>query len=385
MAVTIHSSPNTYTPSGNPLTFVFSSSMTAQDNFSYQVRIYIDGVLVETNQVFPESGIKAHFDCSDCAERYCNTINPQTSALLFDSANYVSLQCTVQEFYGTPPTAQASASSTIMTYKGKLSKSNFLNLLPSSYIFAASKLWLSLYPRTIKRYINLSYPSFFTFLTNNTSLQVIVTLYDVNDSAVFGYTSVVAATTEVSTYYLDEALLLVLGASQSEIDSTSYITLKVQTAAAAAVSEILTVYIDNRDYSGSAKHLVFLSTIGSLEHFTFIKRSKVKARVKGHEFEQSFGGFEDDGTYSYLLGGVTDFVKEIENTIDVSTDWLSESEQQWLVSELITSPLVYLYDNGSLIRVKVKESGYEYKTEENDMVFQEKITIHTYNDTSTVI
>lgn len=385
MSVTINTTPNDYTPSGNPLTFVFSSDQTGQANFSYLVNVYVDLVLIETNEIFPESGIYAHFDCSGVAERYCNTINPLTSTYKYDSANYISLKCEVFESYGSPAIPQASNSSTINTYKGKLSKSNFLSLLPSSYVFAASKLWLTLFPREEKRYVNLSVPSFFTYLTNSEDLQLVLRLYDVNDVQVYAYAPASAVQTEVTTFIFDNTILLAIGLTQSEIDSVSYFTIKLYSSSLGADSEILTVYIDDRDYSTSAKHLVFLSSLGGLESYPFIKRSKTTARIKGHEFEQSFGGFDDTGAYNYLDGGVTDYVKEIENGLEVQTDWLSETEQNWLVSELTTSPLVYLYDNGNLIKVKVKESGYEYKTSENDMVFSEKFKITVSNDTSTVV
>ena len=175
MAVTIHTSPQDYTPSGNPLTFVFSSDQTGQTNFSYKVEIYVDAALVETNKIFPELGIKAHFDCSGVAERYCNTIDADTGASTeYDSANYVSLECKVIENYGTPPIDVNNASSTINTYKGKVSKANFLVLNTSNYIYAAAKLWLTLFPRTIRKYVNLSYFNYFTFITDSNTLRLIL-------------------------------------------------------------------------------------------------------------------------------------------------------------------------------------------------------------------
>ena len=385
MAVTIHTSPSDYTPSGNPLTFVFSSNQTAQANFSYLVEIYVDGSLVEQNQIFPESGIYAHFDCSGVAERYCNTIEPLTATYIYDAANYIDLKCDVTEMYGTPPTAQASADDTIKTYKGKLTKSNFLSTTMSDYVFASNSLWLTLFPRDEKRYANLTYPNYYTFISNEEDLQLVLRLYDVDDAQVYAYSPSVATLTEVSEFIINNDILLAIGMTQIEIDSISYFTMQMQTTAGATQSELYTVYIDDRDYSTSAKQLVFMSSIGNLESYTFIKRSKTTSNIKGNEFEQSFGGFDDSGNYNYTDGGLIDYVKEIQNGIEVQTDWLSEAEQNWLVKELTASSLVYLYDNGNLIKVKITNTGYEYKTSENDMVFSEKFKIRISNDTSTVV
>jgi hypothetical protein len=385
MAVTIHSSPNNFTPSGNPLVFVFSSDETAQDNFSYSIDISVDGNVIETHEVFPEVGIKAHIDCSDVAERYCNKIFPLTSALEFSSANFVEVEVEVFEKYGTTPTRQSSATSTINTYKGKLSKSKFLSLLQNSYIFADSKLWLSFFPRNIKRYINLSTPNFYTFITNEEDVQLEVNCYDSTDSLIFTYAPAIATSTSLTTYYFDNAILLGIGMSQQEIDDTSYFTIHVQTAAAAIVSEVLTIWIDDRDYSNTYKHLVFMSSIGGLEPFTFIKRSRTKLKVKGEPFQETFGRLDDSGVFGYTLGGSTDYVKKIENKLEVQTDWLNEDEQHWLINELLTSPLVFLFEDDNLIPVRITDTGGEEKTSENDMVFLEKFMIHKNNDTSTVV
>lgn len=196
--------------------------------------------------------------------------------------------------------------------------------------------------------------------------------------ATFSYTS---NTPKISTVTLSNQILLDMGYTQTQIDLVASIDIKFATPD----TEIYHLDIDNRCYSSSPKHLVFLSTLGSLESYTFIKRSKEDVSIKGEEIEQQFGYFDESSNFTFALGGVTDYVKLIENKQTLQSDWIDESEYLWLCQELLTSPLVYLYQDGNLLPVKVTESGYDVKTNYNDTVFNLTVKIHVDNDTSTVV
>ncbi len=90
MAISIHQTPDTYTPSDNPVVWTFSSDKTAEDNFVYLVEVYINNVQVATELVFPDSGIYGRFDAS----AYCsNAVGTPTisSDLVTDANNYAKL------------------------------------------------------------------------------------------------------------------------------------------------------------------------------------------------------------------------------------------------------------------------------------------------------
>ena len=183
MAITINSSSQEYSHSGNPLVFVFSSDETAQANFSYAVEVSVNGTLVERHKIFPESGIYAHFDASDVCERYCN-VPTKTDSILIDSGSTIELLINVIENYGTPPVDVLNDNITINVLKGKLTKRNFLTYDGTNYIFAANKKWLTLYPRTQKRFINLTYPNKFSFITDENTFDYIVNLYDIDGNLI---------------------------------------------------------------------------------------------------------------------------------------------------------------------------------------------------------
>ena len=67
MAVTIHQTPLSYTPSDNPIVWTFSSDQDSQTNFVYAVKIFINDTQVGTDLVFPTNGIYARYDASSFA------------------------------------------------------------------------------------------------------------------------------------------------------------------------------------------------------------------------------------------------------------------------------------------------------------------------------
>ena len=109
MAITIHDTPQTYTPSDNPVVWTFSSNQTAQNNFAYLVDVYINDTLVaESELIFPEDGIYARFDATNFASNNCDQPSLITGALVGNADNYCQVKIRVWEYYGTTPTKQAS-------------------------------------------------------------------------------------------------------------------------------------------------------------------------------------------------------------------------------------------------------------------------------------
>ena len=125
MSVTIHNTPQLFTPSDNPVTWTFSSDQTAQPNFSFLVEVYVNNALQAIEKVFPENGIYAHFDASAYASNACNT--PIIAAdLMGDASNNALIKIKVIEFYGDPPAEEAELESANVTvWKARLDDDDF--------------------------------------------------------------------------------------------------------------------------------------------------------------------------------------------------------------------------------------------------------------------
>jgi len=382
MAISFQEESSNYAISGNPIRYVFASNKSTQANFSYQVVIDVNGSEVETHKVFPIVSNYGFFDLSDIAERYCKPPTP-SSSIIVNANNYADITITVYENYGTPPTNALSVTSTQTYYKGKLSKLNWLQFNPSTYIFGDGKSWLTNYPTTIKRYADLSVPNYFTFITNEEELSLAVRLLDSSGTLIQTKSTALAATKSVSTVMIDNATLLALGFIQAEINAAYSFTIRLSNAD--VLSELYEVYIDDRCTRGVVSYLSFLTSIGELVTYKFTNNTTEKGSVNSIDMETNFGQLDEDGTFDYQLGGLQSKVKIYNDELEVSTDWLTEVEQQWLVKELSTSPLVYYWTGTYWIRCRVSRSGYELRQDNFDMNFREKFKIEIDNNTSTVI
>jgi hypothetical protein len=386
MAISISQDPQDYDISGNPLVWVFSSDKTAQSNFSYRVELSVDGVIQESHEILPENGTAAHFDCSDIAERYANS-PAVDDAQVYDAADTILLKLEVFENYGTPPIDVLSATSTYTIVKGRLSKRNFTSYDPTQYVFngGGADLWATLYPRTETRYINLANNNKFSFITNSLTLKLTVDLYNTG-GLIASATSPDVAQAKTTTANINSTTLVTdWGFTSGNVTATTYMDIYWSSTGLGSDSEKLRLTIDDRCYSTSARHLVFMASNGFLEPYTFIKRSKEKTKIKSFGYEQQYGYFDNAGTYSFSEGGVGDYVKQLENSLSVQSDWVAEDEYNFLTKELLTSPMVFLQQDGELIRVKVTARSFEEKTNENEMVFNLKVDLHTTNDLSTLL
>lgn len=383
MAVTFSEVPYAYTPSGNPLRFVFSSNQTAQDNFSYKVEVYVNAVLVETHKIFPTVGTYGYFDATDTAERWCTPCKLSTGNVN-DAENYKDIKVKVIENYGTPPIDHASNENTFTFHKGKLSKLDFLAIDLNKVGFANGSLWMTTYPSGEDRFIDFGSNNLFASATNSLALKLVVNLKDINGVILDTQESTLSVRDKVSTVNINDTHLTSLGFSGLVISQFVYCEFWWQDGAGKQTQHI-TVRRDDRCTRGVTSELVFLNSFGGLETYRFINNTAFNSSVKSIDYERNFGELDEDGTFSYENGGLTSKVKMIDNSMEVQTDWLNELEQKWLVEQLSASSLVYYKIGSDYVPVRVSRSSYKVKTNEVDMVYQEKFKIDINKDTSTVL
>ena len=68
--------------------------------------------------------------------------------------------------------------------------------------------------------------------------------------------------------------------------------------------------------------------------------------------------------------------------MDVTSDWMKESVQNWLSKELYMSPIVWIEENPDLYRCKVTNKKFDKKIQETDMLFQEVAQIELETEIS---
>jgi hypothetical protein len=73
--------------------------------------------------------------------------------------------------------------------------------------------------------------------------------------------------------------------------------------------------------------------------------------------------------YSKSSRGTTDYNVALSKKLTVNTDYLSESESEWM-EDLITSPSLYIEENNELIAVNLDSRRIQRKTSLNDKLMQ---------------
>lgn len=115
MAITITSTPQTYTPSDNDIIWEFTSTNTGQANFSFFVKVYIGLTLVGSHIVFPERSNKGKFNASETARLYCQRPTLPT-AFSTNASNIAQVKIEIFERYGDPPSVVGASQVNSSTY-----------------------------------------------------------------------------------------------------------------------------------------------------------------------------------------------------------------------------------------------------------------------------
>lgn len=348
MAVSFSQIPHAYSPSDNPLRYVFSSNQTAQANFSFIVKVNLGGVQIFEAKIFPENGIYAHYDASDVVKY--KVLKPTLSTVLNqDSGTMQTLSLTVTENYGATPTDQASATSTVTkVWKACLSDEDFL--LKDFAGDYKGKLFLTNTPRGNRVEILRGQDVYLQQIVDTGGL-VAMSIGFYNSSGVLLDTIGVSANHSIWQLNLKDTLLDAI--TLEDINNVAYFTVQIGT------SETLTFqYFD--DYCNYPFALTWMNEYGSFDQFVFKHNNEINYNVDNSSYRKQFGSWSGNTfNYSVTNTGQIDYVKNIKHEGTLTTDFISEAFQNYLI-ELFNSPFYLLTDvNGYVIGINVTNNAYK--------------------------
>lgn len=129
------------------------------------------------------------------------------------------------------------------------------------------------------------------------------------------------------------------------------------------------------DYS-----LLFLDRMGSWGSFAFSLRAYENGTNTKQSFNKDLEGFVSDGqwTYGKSEAGLTTYSSIVEKTLQLNGDWITE-EMSVYFQELITSPIVYLFDGGNYYQVIVTDNSFEVNSKRNKNLFKKSVTVKYAN------
>lgn len=381
MAISITQNPQQITPSDNPITWVFNSTQTAQANFYFLVEVYIANPttfsLVERHRVYPEIGNYSHFDAKTITERYAEVNNSQQAQIL------PSIKIVVTEYYGTTPVAYLSATSNeVLFWKSRLKKKDFTIYDNTDYFLntATDTKFLTFEPRgTVKvKPADLFYLS---ILTNGNAINVEINTYQANGTLVDNVIlSGIGTGFNLMTLFSGVDSLINLNG----VDFTNATYYTIEANNGIGTTEVFRIDIDFNCQFSTRSRLHWVNSLGGLDSFTFGLLTREKTNVSSFGYERQFGGFNNSNAYVYSLenGTVIDYLKSFNKELELTSDWITQSVQNWLSNSLYTSPVINLEEKATLYRCKVTNTSFEKKIQETDALFQEMAKIELENDNS---
>lgn len=388
MAVTIHTTPEDFTPSDNPVQWTFSSDQTAQPNFYYLVKVYVNDVLyANEGPIYPESGIYARYDASHIASDNCNTPTISDDIVL-DANNYCKIKITVVERYGDPVADGAStAASNITCWKASMRKDDFVDWDASDYIptGGADGAWITNYP-TYPKVKRTAEEMRLLMINNENSVTLVFKLYDSAGSVVatdtYGFT---ATSYELLIVNCTPSVIV----TETSITSANFTNSAYYTVSTTGVlmPEYRIDLSDDCTYD-TYKRIHFLSSWGSIESYSFNLITRFSGDVKSHGYEKNWGEWNGNAFQrTKEQGTVIDFAKEAMIKQRCISDWLPQSVQNYFQIDLKASPLVYVEDpvESLFVRRRVTNKTIEWKIQENDMLFLEQLDIDVENYQSATI
>lgn len=390
MAVTITQGPQRVQPGCNPFEWDFSSDQAAQPNFSFIVKLTINGVYHSTHECFLETVDSGKFKASGILRSYLASALITDGALLTNYINaFAKVSITVQEKYGTPPALQDSASSTetiainaaldhidfiAWDYRNyDASRSNPFTAFPNTVDF------LTTWPRASKSFVGLDQKAFLGVLSLAKNIDFEFVLYDLF-GAVVDSDTVNILTNELVVIDCSPATIAAnTTILPSSFDNSAYYTVQAKglgTGIYTGFSEIFTFWLDFDCKRYPVCRLHFLNKFGVWDAFNFEMDSVESAEVTAQEYEKNTGAWvENSHVYPIYQGQKSVASKQSNAMMLLNSDWIKPEVQQWLVKTLIESPQVYLETELGFEPVKVMNSGYTLKTRKRNGLIQEQIQI----------
>ena len=407
MAITITQTPDKYTPSDNPIVFVFKQPLTdgvdTKYNVSFVIETYVNGAEIGTFEVFPELSTSDHYgkiDLSDKVRAYINNHSVSNSTaspvFLYDTQNYVETYVTIYEKYSIDPDIAATTqptgvtSITVIPFKGSLSRSEFKEWDYTIYKkgglgkkFLTDKASSDLFGATIYSVTEKKGGTTILSWFDNSDLDTPANYY-VKFIYLLSSGNVTQTTTFNTSYQgavsalrfnLNEQLDLG-NITQATYDNCTGVQIAVQNVSNVGIMGVYGITFSDVCFDKGA-NILWLNKYGSYDNFRFTYNSRYKAKIESKSFSKRQGEWNAlTNTYNVNNNtfGKIDYLKTITKQLELSSDWLNETVQNWLV-QLYESPLIYLNEGTEMENVVVTDSSYQIKQFEHDELFNEVINI----------
>ena len=361
MAITFHSIPTDYSPSDNPLTYVWSSDQTGQQNFYYKVETILGVATVSEDIVYLEVSDRSHIDVSPIISKLLNL--PRITSDLSTSLDIIdSVSIKVTEVYGDPPTDQATlTSSTSNVFKASLGAeqwedTNFL----TTYV---DTKWLTDTPTNTFRVIRGQDAISAILTTFPQAIEIL--FYDSAGVLLDTYNGL----NEFNAYWQINVSSDNMDFIYTGLDYDDVASFTVQVGS----SELLTfIYVD--DYCFGIHELVWLNKYGTFDQYPIEHNVTSNTDIESRSYRKKYGSWIDlRYSYDHNSSGNIDFEKRMTDKGSLVTNYMTDTIQNWFVTAY-ESPQCYLYDpTGLLFRTTLTDTNYRKKQGRFDELIMEEM------------
>lgn len=285
---------------------------------------------------------------------------------------------------------------------GSIQTTDFATFDSTDYILGpTSKLWLTNAPHSLSRQkkVYAGQYEWFHFIQNTGSFQYIdiFTCSDTDENNALGHYRIAnpySDTTQYNNHYLRVAvgpaqLALIPSGSVTVVSGTypiwtsqvkSYTVTAINLPVAAPLLDQLHFVVEDDNCKYGNIRLHFRNRHGFWDSANFPLVSRKKIDIERRSYLQKLGRHIGN-TYGYTKQdrGKTDFYVKSEETLTVTSDWLTTEESAWM-EELFTSPNVFMQtDDSTVIPMNVKLTGTEIKETENEELINYEIELSYAN------
>jgi len=382
MAITINQAPQAFTPSDNDLMYVFTSNQTGQANFSFEVDLVVDGVVVTTDQLFPRIGGTTNYNVKELVaplfdDPNINTDISATADLMQSMDVFKEINIVVREIYGNPPTVQDTATSSVSgVWKAALSDLQFIDYDSTIYTPPGDdKLFLTNFPREHKYWIDIEKSNYISFyLPVNEPVQLGVQTFDQSGASISQFAYNLGARTKD---------VYILNVSPKELTAVNFsnaayyeIQVRYGTLPSVVVAlETFRFYINRPCIKD--RTVYFINKLGGVDSWIFNKRKTSNRTFDRAVLERQFGRLVGT-TYQYdkFYSREVNYSNNSDNTITLDTDWTNQEVLTWLVRELLESPLIWMEDeNHNKIAFHITNASESEPQERYEELSQLSITL----------
>lgn len=355
--MTFESTPPTYSSVNDPLVYVVydahAASPSTYPNYKYVIEVHINGTLRFTGKYYQNPTTnRGIVDIAPIVREYVTAnLNPTSSNILAQTLGEgefsVSVVVKVREEYSGTVSAILLTDSTRTFFNVVNGRINDFTFLGSYANKPASTRPVTInLPYSCSRYY-IPY-----FATSTSSYNVVIT----------GGTSTRTKSITPSAANTLQILNISPTAINNEYAGNFTSSTTSYTVAVGGVTYTINVICEGL-YTNFFVH--FMNRFGGYETMLLNKVNRKVYNLERKTYQQLPYRVDGSGVVSVKSGSImhrtiTQYSGNYKETLSVHTDWLSDAEYQWL-SQLITSPQVWLEDSSTLYPVVMTRNNYEFK------------------------